>query len=137
VKLWAKLMTAAECDSLDIGPLMGENELSVIHVKTETRKGKGDRVTFNLRARLTGAGKTENETAAGQGASLSIYSDNVFINELGHIAATKSEHTIDAQRVLAKQRREPRSRRHLGTGWHPGALRDAAAVPIRSSRPSP
>jgi hypothetical protein len=45
VELWSKLMAAAERDSLDIAPLMGDDGLSIIHAKTETRKGKGDKVT--------------------------------------------------------------------------------------------
>lgn len=99
VKLWSKMLTAAEREYLDIAPLMGEDENAIIQVKTETKKGAGDKVTFGLRARLTGEGKSENETAEGQGEALSIYSDSVVINELGHVVGVKSEHTIDAQRV--------------------------------------
>lgn len=99
VKTWAKMLAVAERDSLEIAPLMGEDENSIIHVKRETSKGQGDQVTFGLRTRLTGDGKTENETAEGQGEALSIYSDSVVINELGHVVGVKSENTIDAQRV--------------------------------------
>jgi N4-gp56 family major capsid protein len=99
VKLWAKNLTAAMREYLEIAPLMGEDENSVIHVKSETKKGTGDKVTFGLRARLTGDGKTEGETAEGNGESLSIYSDSVTINELGHVVGSRSENTIDQQRV--------------------------------------
>lgn len=99
VKTWAKELAFAERESLEIAPLMGEDEDSIIHVKKETQKGAGDRVTFGLQARFTQDGKTENETAEGNGESLSLFSDNIVINELGGIAAAKSEHTIDAQRV--------------------------------------
>jgi N4-gp56 family major capsid protein len=99
VKLWAKNLTAAMREYLEIAPLMGEDPNSVIHVKSETKKGTGDKVTFGLRARLTGAGKTEGETAEGNGESLSIYSDSVTINELLHVVGTRSENTIDQQRV--------------------------------------
>jgi N4-gp56 family major capsid protein len=99
VKTWAKMLAVAERDSLEIAPLMGEDANSIIHVKRETSKGVGDQVTFGLRARLTGDGKTENETAEGQGEALSIYSDSVVCNELGHVVGVKSENTIDAQRV--------------------------------------
>lgn len=99
VKLWSKLLATAEREYVDIAPLMGDDENSIIQVKTETKKGAGDRVTFGLRARLTGAGKSENETAEGQGEALSIYSDSVVINELGHVVGVKSQNTIDAQRV--------------------------------------
>lgn len=99
VKTWAKMLAAAERDSLEIAPLMGEDANSIIHVKRETSKGAGDQVTFGLRARLTGDGKTESEVAEGQGEALSIYSDSVVVNELGHVVGVKSENTIDAQRV--------------------------------------
>lgn len=115
VKLWSKSLTAAMRDSLDIAPLMGEDENSIIQVKTETKKGAGDKVTFGLRARMTGDGKTESETAEGQGESLSIYSDSVYINELGHVAAARSENTIDAQRVPFDLRRECKDA--LGEWW--------------------
>lgn len=115
VKLWSKSLTAAVRDSLDIAPLMGEDENSIIQVKTETKKGAGDKVTFGLRARMTGDGKTESETAEGQGESLSIYSDAVYINELGHVAAARSENTIDAQRVPFDLRRECKDA--LGEWW--------------------
>lgn len=106
VKTWSKMLTAAMRESLDIAPLMGDDENSIIQVKSEVKKGAGDKVTFGLRARMTGDGKTEGETAEGNGESLSIYSDSVVINELGHVAASRSENTIDAQRVPFDLRRE-------------------------------
>lgn len=115
VKLWSKNLSQAEREFLDIAPLMGEDENSIIQVKTETRKGAGDKVTFGLMARLTGDGKTENETAEGQGESLSVYSDSLLINELGHVAAVKSENTIDAQRVPFDLREKAKAA--LGMWW--------------------
>lgn len=115
VKLWSKNLSSAEREYLDIAPLMGEDENSIIQVKTETRKGAGDKVTFGLMARLTGDGKTENETAEGNGESLSIYSDSLVINELGHVAAARSENTIDQQRVPFNLRDKCKSA--LGMWW--------------------
>jgi N4-gp56 family major capsid protein len=65
-----------------------------------------DKVTFGLRARLTGAGKGEGETAEGNGESLSIYSDSVTLGELGHVVGARSNYTIDAQRVPFNIREE-------------------------------
>lgn len=96
---WSKSLYQAERENLDIQPLMGDDENSIIQVKTETRKGAGDKVTFGLRARLTGEGIGESEVAEGNGESLSIYSDAIVINELGHPVATRSANTIDQQRV--------------------------------------
>ena len=105
MKAWSKKLTIAMRENLDIAPLMGEDANSVIHVKNEIKSG-GDKVTFGLRARLTGAGKTEGETAEGNGESLSIYSDSVTINELGHIVGAASQYTIDQQRVPFNLRAE-------------------------------
>ena len=99
VKLWSKELTRAEREKCEIAPLMGEDPDSIIHVKKETQKGAGDKVTFGLRAVLSGDGITENEVAEGNGESLTTYSDSIYINELGNVAAAKSENTIDQQRV--------------------------------------
>jgi N4-gp56 family major capsid protein len=115
VKLWSKQLTAAERESLEISALMGEDEDSIIHVKSETKKGAGDKVTFGLRTRLTQDGKTENETAEGNGESLSIYADSIYINELGAIVGVKSENTIDQQRVPFDLRDE--AKRGLADWW--------------------
>lgn len=99
VKLWSKNLAAAERDYLDLAPLMGDDDNSIIQVKTELRKGAGDKVTFGLRARLTQRGISATQTAEGNAEGLSIYSDSLLIDELGGNVGVKSEHTIDAQRV--------------------------------------
>lgn len=106
VKLWAKMLAVQERDNLDLAPLMGDDANSIIHIKKDLSKGKGDSITFGLRARLSGDGKTENETAEGNGEALSIYSTSLVINELGHVVGVKSENTIDAQRVPFDLRQE-------------------------------
>lgn len=115
VKLWSRSLVVAEREYLDIAPLMGEDDNSIIQIKSETRKGSGDRIRYALRARLTGDGKTENETAEGNGESLSTYSDDLTINELGHIVGVRSENTIDAQRVHYDLREQARDA--LGEWW--------------------
>jgi N4-gp56 family major capsid protein len=99
VKLWSKFLAKAERDSIDIAPLMGDDDNAIIHIKEETEKGSGDKVTFSLRARPTGDGFTESETAEGNAEALSFYADAIYINELGHNMGARSENTIDAQRV--------------------------------------
>lgn len=115
VKLWSKSLAVAEREYLDIAPLIGEGEDSIIQLKTETRKGAGDRVTYPLQTILTGDGKTEGETAEGNGEALSLYADSLVINELGHVVGVKSENTIDAQRVQFDLREMARN--GLGRWW--------------------
>jgi len=108
VKLWSKMLDAEALKATEIAPLIGDDANSIIQRKTETSKGAGDKVTFGLRMQLSGDGFTENETAEGNGESLTIYSDAVVINELGHVVGVKSENTIDAQRVPFDLRAEAR-----------------------------
>jgi N4-gp56 family major capsid protein len=122
VKLWQKRLEVAERDSTDIAPLMGTSPDSIIHIKEETTKGPGDRVRFSLRPRLSGEGKSESDVAEGQGEGLSVYYDDVTINELFHVVAAKSENTIDHQRVPWDLREECRGA--LGDWW---ADRNSAA----------
>ncbi len=109
VKIWSKFLAKQERETLEIQPLMGEDDRSIIHVKEDTSKGPGDQVKFSLRARLQGEGISESETAEGNGEALSFYQDSIVINELGHVAASKSENTIDQQRVPFELRAECRN----------------------------
>ncbi len=99
VKLWSRTLSLQSLDATDIKPLIGDDENSVIQMKTDLSKGPGDQITYGLQIQLQGAGFTENELAEGNGESLAIYSDKLTINELGHVVGVKSENTIDAQRV--------------------------------------
>lgn len=100
VKLWAKRLGFQIIYRTELSPLIGETPNSIIHRKSETSKGTGDQVTFSLMTKLTGDGFTESEKASGNGESLSIYSDAVLINELGHVVTIPNEgRSIDAQRV--------------------------------------
>lgn len=99
VKLWSKEVTEAERDTSDIAKLMGESDDSIIQIKEEFSKSAGDQVTFALRARLSGKGFTEGQTAQGNAEGLSFYSTSIVINELGNTVGVNSKSTIDAQRV--------------------------------------
>lgn len=109
VKLWSRTLSLQALDATDIKPLIGDDENSVIQMKTELGKGPGDQVTYGLQIQLQGAGFTENELAEGNGESLSIFSDAIVINELGHVVGVKSENTIDQQRVPFNLRSQARS----------------------------
>lgn len=108
VKLWSRYLEVEALKYTDIFPLIGDDANSIIHRKQETSKGPGDKVTYGLRMQLTGSGFTENQLAEGNGESLSIFSDAIVINELGHVVGVKSQNTIDAQRVPFDLREEAR-----------------------------
>ena len=106
VKAWAKELAHEAVKATEIYPLIGKSSNSVIQEKTEVKKGSGDRITCGLRMQLSGDGFTENETAEGNGENLTTYSDNILINELGHVVGVKSSNTIDQQRVPFDLREE-------------------------------
>lgn len=108
VKLWSKTLEVEALKYTDIFSLIGDDANAIIHRKTETTKGPGDQVTYGLRMQLSGNGFTENQLAEGNGESLTIYSDKLVINELGHVVGVKSSNTIDQQRVPFDLRQEAR-----------------------------
>lgn len=99
VKIWSKLLNKAERDSLDIAPLMGDDDNSIIMVLDDTEKGAGDKVNYNLRGRPTQKGIGEGQVAEGNAEALSFFQDSLFIGELGSNFGARSQHTIDQQRV--------------------------------------
>ena len=83
VKHWSKILSIAARETTPIAPLMGDDENSIVQVKTETQKNQGDKVTFALLARLTSTGFSEGETAIGNSEAMTLFSDGVLINEIG------------------------------------------------------
>ena len=73
LKHWSKLLSMSARDTTAIAPLMGEDENSIMHVKTETKKGEGESVTFALLARLSSAGFTEAQTGIGNPRRMTRY----------------------------------------------------------------
>lgn len=107
-KMWSRMLSMQSLDATDIKPLIGPSENSIIQLKTDLQKGPGDAITYGLQVQLQGAGFTENQTAEGNGESLAFYSQQLVINELGHLVEVKSENTIDAQRVPFNLRSQAR-----------------------------
>jgi N4-gp56 family major capsid protein len=106
VKLWSKKLAVEVSKATPIAPLIGTSANSIIQLKDETQKGKGDKVTFGLRRQLTGNGVSESQILEGNEESLTTYSDSIVINELAHAARVKNDGTIDAQRVPFSLRQE-------------------------------
>jgi N4-gp56 family major capsid protein len=109
VKLWSKRLAVEVSKATAIAPLIGKSSNSIIQLKDETQKGKGDKVTFGLRTQLTGDGVSEGQTQEGNEEALTTYSDALYINELSHAVRVKNDQTIDAQRVPFSMREEANS----------------------------
>ena len=100
VKLWSKEVAEAERDTSDVARLMGEDDDSIIQVKSDFSKNAGDQITYALRARLSGKGFTEGQKAQGNAEGLTFYSQALLINELGQTVGVRNKGaTIDAQRI--------------------------------------
>ncbi|WP_375666673.1 N4-gp56 family major capsid protein [Bartonella sp. TT121SHDZB] len=109
LKTWARMLDAEVSKATPISPLMGKGSNSIIQVKTETQKGKGDCVTFSLRAQLSGRGVSEGETLEGNEEALQFLHDKLYINELYHGTRIPNEGTIDSQRTLFNLREEAKN----------------------------
>ncbi len=109
VKTWSKKLGVEANKSIDIDPLVGQDDKAIIQEKTELKKGNGDQVTFGLRMQLKGDGFTSDDVAEGNGEQLGTNSDKLTIDELGHVVGVKSDNTIDAQRVPFNLREQARS----------------------------
>lgn len=106
MKAWSRKLAVEVSKATPIAPLIGKSANSIIHMKEELSKDKGDKVTFGLRMQLNGEGVTEGETLEGNEESLTTYSDAIYINELAHAVRVKNEGTIDVQRVPFSLREE-------------------------------
>lgn len=99
-KIWSKALMREAIKDTSFEGLYGESADSVIQIKSETGKEAGDRVTFDLLMQATGDGTTEGEVQQGNEEALVTYTDNLYINELGHAhKVPNSKKTISAQRV--------------------------------------
>jgi N4-gp56 family major capsid protein len=85
---------------------MGTSSNNLIQVFDDTSKGAGDRIRIPLRMQLSGRGVGETEALEGNEESLSVYNDDVLINDMAH--AVRMKVTIDAQRVPFSVREEAR-----------------------------
>lgn len=106
VKLWSKKIAREALKETMASKFMGTSSNNLIQVFDDTSKGAGDRIRVPLRMQLSGRGVGETEALEGNEESLSIYYDDLLINEVTH--AVRMKVTIDAQRVPFSVREEAR-----------------------------
>jgi N4-gp56 family major capsid protein len=104
VKLWSKRLAREALKQTVIFPYIRDDGNALCELRSDTQKGKGDKVTYTLRAQLTGDGVGENETQEGNEEAITTFTDSLVINELSH--ATRSNRTILDQRVPFNVARE-------------------------------
>lgn len=104
VKLFQKKLSHDIIGESYVGKFMGKSDSALIQVKTETQKEAGDKITFGLRALLSGAGVTEGASLENAEEAMVHYNDSVTINQLRH--AVRSAGEISEQRVPWSVREE-------------------------------
>ncbi|MFZ2587897.1 MAG: N4-gp56 family major capsid protein [Alphaproteobacteria bacterium] len=72
---------------------MGMNSQSIVQVKEELTKQAGDAITIQLRAKLSGAGVTGNDTLKGNEEGLVFYDQKMVVDTLRHAVLLKGEMT--------------------------------------------
>lgn len=85
----------------------GTGSDSLIQIKDDLTKDAGDRIRFGLRMQFSGAGVQEDNTLEGNEEAMTLYYDDVVINQLRH--AWRSAGKMSEQRVLTNMRQEARS----------------------------
>ena len=76
----------------------GESGESIIHVKNQLTKDKGDKITFGIRYRLTGTGVTSGTILEGNEEKLSTASDSVSLEQYRH--AVRDDGEMSRQRAM-------------------------------------
>jgi N4-gp56 family major capsid protein len=106
VKHWSADLMKEALKRTQALKFMGKGKDSLCQIKTELNKAAGDRIRFGLRMQLQGDGVAGDGTLEGNEEALSVYTDNVFIDQLRH--AVRSEGKMSEQRVPFEVRAEAR-----------------------------
>jgi N4-gp56 family major capsid protein len=104
VKLWSKKLAREALKETYISRFMGETRDSLVYVKDETTKSAGDRIRVGLRMQLSGDGIAGDGTLEGNEEALTVYTDDLLIDQLRH--AVRSGGEMSEQRVPFSVREE-------------------------------
>lgn len=105
-KAWATGLWAEVTSQTTLSGFVGSNSNSIIHEKSELKKGRGDKITVGIRVKMSGDGVAGSATLEGNEEALTVHSDAIVIDQLRH--ATRSEQRTDQQRVGFDIREEGR-----------------------------
>lgn len=106
VKLFSRKLFREALKKCTFAPYMGESSDAMIQVLTDTRKGPGDKITYQLRMQLSGAGVSGDGTLEGNEEALTVYTDSILIDQLRH--AVRSGGKMSDQRIPFSVREEAR-----------------------------
>jgi N4-gp56 family major capsid protein len=107
VKLWNEQLFRDTVKASYFSKFMGTGSDSVVQVKTDLEKGKGDRVRFALRMRLEGAGVSEGQTLEGNEESLTSHTTNLTLKQWRH--GVRDDGAMSRQRSMFSISEESKS----------------------------
>lgn len=96
-KLWEEQLFRDAVKQSYFARFMGGSE-SIVHVKSDLEKGKGDRIRFTIRMRLSGSGVGEGETLEGNEENLTTYTFDLDLVQLRH--AVRDDGAMSRQRAV-------------------------------------
>jgi N4-gp56 family major capsid protein len=103
-KHWAAKLMTETLKMVQVMNMASKGTNSLIYVKDETSKGKGDKITYGLRTQLTGRGVLGDDTLEGQEEALNLHTDSLVINQHRH--AVNAGGKMSRQRVPFESRQE-------------------------------
>lgn len=104
IKVWSRKAFTDAVKATTYGKLVGTSDRSIVQVKSELKKDKGDKITFGLRSLPTGVGVQEDETLEGNEEGLDFKDFAIFLGEKRH--AIKVDLNLSAQRSMFDVRQE-------------------------------
>lgn len=104
VKLWRKELFREVLKRLWFARFIGSGSDSMIQAMSDLKKDQGDRIRVQLRTRLVAAGVQGDATLEGNEEALSLYYDDLVINQIRHAVVSGGKMT--EQRVTFDIRNE-------------------------------
>ncbi len=96
-KAWEETLYRDTLKESYFSRFMGSSADSLVQVQDKLTKEKGDKITFGIRMRLSGAGVTEGSTLEGNEEKLTTYDHSILLEEYRH--AVRDSGPLDRQRV--------------------------------------
>lgn len=106
-KAWEEKLFRDSVKEAYFSKFQGSGSDSIVQVKEQLTKDKGDKITFGLRMRLTGAGVTSGQILEGNEERLVTHSNSVTLEQYRH--AVRDDGALSRQRAMFSISDEARS----------------------------
>jgi len=106
-KAWNETLFRDQVKASYFSRFMGTSSDAIVQVKSDLESGRGDRVRFAIRMRLTGAGVTEGTTLEGNEEDLTTHTTDLTLKQWRH--AVRDDGSMSRQRAMFSISEESRS----------------------------